>query len=101
MRILGKDAQPVAVTRLEEPQRWKITERYDRPPKWREVTSQYELEEVLMERNKRHLQQTALEEGVSTREPLTTMRENHGFNEISRMVLEGTYEFRGDETEEL
>ena len=68
---------------------------------WREVTSQSEIEALTIERNKRHLQQTAMEEGVSTKPPLTTLRENFGFNEMARQVLEGTYELTGNESAEL
>ena len=101
LRVPGKDARPVAVKRMTDPPRWKITERFDRAPEWKEVTSQDEIEEITMRRNKRHLQQTSIEQGASTREPLTTMRENFGFNDMSRKVLEGTYEFKEDDTEEF
>ena len=36
-----------------------------------------------------HLEQTAREEGISTLPPLTILRENHGYNDMSRQVLNG------------
>ena len=73
MRVPGKDARPVSVKKLANPPRWKITERFDRAPEWREVTSQEEIEEIIMRRNRRHLQQTSIEQGARTKEPLTIM----------------------------
>lgn len=54
-----------------------------------------------METNERHLQQMAIEEGVSTRPPMSSLRENYGFNDIARNALQGTYEFEEDITEEV
>ena len=68
---------------------------------WRDVTSQQEMESLLIERNKRHLQQTEVEGGASTKSPLTDMRRNYGFNETSQRILEGTYEFTENESDEL
>lgn len=70
--------------------RWIITETLPTPQTmWVDITSQSEIEAALLARNKRHLQQTAREQGISTRPPLTTLRVNHGFNDMATAVLDG------------
>ena len=57
---------------------------------WNDVTSQDEIETLLLERNKRHLQQTAREEGISTQPLLTFIRRDHGINSKAQKILDGT-----------
>ena len=70
---------------------WTITEMLPTPrTMWVDVTSQIEIERALLARNKRHLQQTAREEGISTRPPISTLKQNDGFNDMSTAILQGT-----------
>lgn len=59
------------------------------------------MERLLLERNERHLQQTAIEEGVSTKPPMTHLRENFGFNDTASRALQGTYEFKEEVSDEV
>ena len=58
---------------------------------WHDVTDPTEVERLLLEKNKRHLQQIALEKGVSTRSLITDMQANHGTSMASDALLEGRY----------
>ena len=69
---------------------WTVKHTLPMPdPLWKDASSTAEIEEKLLERNERHLQQTAQEAGISTFPPFTTLRENHGFNPLSARVLDG------------
>ena len=92
IKVLADDALPITVSPMDDG-RWMLVERL--PPRvnmWQDVTSQSEIEQILLRRNRRHLEQTAREGGVSTRPPLTTLRESHGFNPLSDSVLAGTHQ---------
>ena len=47
---------------------------------WRDVTSEEEIKKQTMARNKRHLQQTAREQGVTTGPLMNNIRTNHGMD---------------------
>lgn len=58
---------------------------------WRDVTSQQEIESLLLARNQRHLEQAQREGGRSTLTPILNLRADHGFNPMAEKVLMGTY----------
>lgn len=90
LKVPSSDVVLVLIGIDECTQRWKITATLPTPKSmWYDVTSQTDIEQALLRRNKRHLQQTAKEEGISTRPPLTHLRENFGLNPMTRMILQG------------
>jgi hypothetical protein len=58
---------------------------------WQTITEPKEIERLLMERNKRHLQQVSIEEGPATKPPISTFLRNEGISTDSEAVLNGTY----------
>jgi hypothetical protein len=101
-KVLPDDIQAVTVEHDATGKYWTIASILPMPtPLWREVTSALEIEEKLLERNKMHLEQVAREGGASTRYPVTKLRENRGFNELSKSVLEGKEINDYELTEEL
>ena len=91
LKVPASDVILVNVDIDQDTNRWTITETLPTPPTmWVDVTSQTEIERALLARNKRHLQQTAREEGISTRPPLATLKLNDGFNDMSTAILNGT-----------
>ena len=56
---------------------------------WRDITSTEEIEAKLLQRNKMHLEKTSREGGLSTGPVMTLLRENYGFNPLSKAILEG------------
>ncbi|KAL7551610.1 hypothetical protein ACHAWF_018082 [Thalassiosira exigua] len=92
LKVIPKDAECIEVTIDGATDRWKITRRVP-PPNvlWRDVTSQAEMENLILERNKRHLQQMAIEDGPSESEPLLSMRDNYGFNKMTKDILDGVF----------
>ena len=91
LKVLPSDARSVEVARDEESRHFRISNYLPIGPiVWTDVTSQEEIESLLLERNKRHLQQTAREKGLSTEPPLTFIRRDHGINIDARRILDGT-----------
>ncbi|KAL7552654.1 hypothetical protein ACHAWF_015884 [Thalassiosira exigua] len=92
LKVIPKDAECIEVAIEEITNRWKISKRV-LPPTilWRDVTSQSEMETLILERNKRHLQQMAIEEGPTEKEPLLSMRDNYGLNDTTEEMLDGRY----------
>ena len=89
-KVLPSDAQAVLVERDETDKYWTVRNVIPLPsPLWRDITNTEEIETNLLQRNQMHLEQTAREKGISTRPPLTTLRDNNGFNDLSRRVLDG------------
>ena len=75
IKILPNDAELVTVDQSPPHNRWTITGRLTHPPQlWRDLDTQEEIEQHLIEHNRRHLEQTAREQGPSTHPPLTTIR---------------------------
>ena len=68
---------------------------------WCDVTSQEKIETMLMARNKRHLQQTAIEGGESNGPVMTELTQDHGLSEMADKLLAGTYETEHEVSEEL
>ena len=91
LKILPSDA--VAVEIAQDPHtrhRSIIAHLPIAPILWRDITTQEEMETLLLERNQRHLEQTAREEGLSTVPPLSFIRRDHGINRESSQILDGT-----------
>ena len=101
IKILPDDAELVTVARAPPHDRWHITHCFNTSPTWKDVDSQEEIEAHLIERNRRHLEQTAREGRISTKPPLTTIRENYGFNPLTAKILEGTLTTDYDLTPEM
>ena len=103
LKVLPSDAVAVTIGQRDTSLHYFIADRLPIAPiVWNDVTSQAEIEMLLLERNKRHLQQTAREEGVSTKPFLTFIRRDHGINVEARKILDGTlteYELTPDMAE--
>ena len=95
---IPKDARVVSVS----PDGEKIGQRYDISAEiWIDVTSQEEIESQIMVRNKRHLQQTARERGVTTWLLVNEIQANHGLNTRGDDLLAGKFEREHDVSEEM
>jgi hypothetical protein len=93
LKVLAPDAELVTVSRTEDQSRWTITAVLPQPASyWTDVTSQEEIESHLLRRNKRHLEQTSREQGISTGPLLTDIRANNGFNPLTADILDGTFD---------
>ena len=102
IKILPDNAIRVTIATVPPHNRLTITSRIHRDePIWSDVGSQENIEICLLARNRRHLEQTAREQGISTGPPLTTLRENFGFNPFSEGVLHGNYVTHYDLTPEM
>ena len=64
------------------------------------MTDQTKMEEALIERNRRHLQQIEIEDGVTRQPMLMELKANQGINATSRALLDGTYSMDRELTEE-
>jgi len=73
LKVLPKEAVVVNVVRNETENRYKVIQVLTCPKHlWHDVTDpRTEVERLLLEKNKRHLQQIALEKGVSRRSPIS------------------------------
>ena len=89
-KMLPDDIQAVTVEKDEMDNYWNILNIVPMPcPLWREITAADEIETHLLRRNQMHLEQTDREKGISTVPPLSKLRENHGFNDLSTRILAG------------
>lgn len=89
-RVLPDKVLAVTVEKDLTEKYWMITTIIPLPsPLWQDITQPERIEQCLLQRNQKHLEQTALEGGVSTLPPFTLLREDHGFNDMSRKVLAG------------
>jgi hypothetical protein len=100
IKVPPPDAVRVEVSRATK-SRWTISLQTDDPIHWMDITRQDELEALLLSRNERHLRQTELEGGISTRPLLTAIRANYGFNDMSSQILQGNTIRLGDLTPEM
>eukprot|EP01082_Thalassiosira_pseudonana_P005722 g5250.t1 g5250 contig2:87008-89119(+) len=89
LKVLPGDASPVEV-KMDHNDRYYITRRIPKPPNgWRDITAPVEVEQQLLWRNKRHLQQTTKEQGISTTKPMQSLRRNHGLSNMTHDLLAG------------
>ena len=56
---------------------------------WREVTDPKEIETIVLQQNKRHLQQASIEEGCVHDPIMLKLIENHGNNDLIECLLRG------------
>ena len=91
LKVLPPQIEAVRVQKDPTGKFWHIVETLPLPtPLWIDITKCEAIEDNLLRRNERHLQQTAKEEGISTTPLFTALRENNGFNPLSAKVLDGT-----------
>jgi hypothetical protein len=88
LKVLEGDAVQVNVALLPSEQGYSITNKLPEANFWRDVTDQKELEDLLLQRNKPHLQQIEMEEGPSTRPPISDLCKNFGINPTVDELLE-------------
>ena len=101
LRVFPEDYELVRVSQ-DTNSHWVINQVLIDPGNvWVRVTSGEDIHRILLERNKRHLQQTSMEGGSSNQEPFLSLRENYGVNDMSRQLLEGTYESETELTPEV
>ena len=93
LKVIAPDAELVTVTQTDDPPRWHITATLPTPTTlWTDITSQEEIEAHLLRRNKRHLEQTSREQGISTAPLLSDIRENNGINPLVMDILDGSFD---------
>ena len=91
IKPLPDDAQLITVELASPQNLWRIREKLTQPTSfWQDLETQEDIESNLIERNRRHLEQTAREHGISTKAPLTTIRANYGLNPLTDQILDGT-----------
>ncbi len=99
LKVPDKNAFPVRVSKGEDGI-LKIVEVIDKSPfGWDPITSQQSIESKILQRNKRHLQQVAMEEGPSTQDPLRQFVMAEGSEEV-RQILDGKYQAKDLTTNE-
>ena len=95
-----KDARAVSVT--PDGVGYKVVQKYDFSADiWSDVTSQEEIESQIMARNKRHLQHTAREGGITTGKLMHEIQANHGLNPRADDLLLGRFETEHEASEEM
>eukprot|EP01082_Thalassiosira_pseudonana_P016004 g13600.t1 g13600 contig9:10029-12311(+) len=62
------------------------------PPTWRKITNMEEMEQWLLRRNKRHLQQMYLEDSPPTLPSFAAMMGEHGTSTTVDAILDGTFD---------
>ena len=69
---------------------WRLTSTSPIPVGlWKDITSQSDIESILLARNQRHLEQVQRQGGQSTLAPISDLREGYGFNPLSASILAG------------
>ena len=58
---------------------------------WKDVTTPSKVKAVIIDQNKRHLQQIDIEGGENRGPIMTELREGHGVSEATSRLLDGTY----------
>ena len=88
LKVPPPDSVPVEIVRSDD---WLILDKYLPPVEslWTDVTGAEDIENLLLTRNKRHLQQTAMEEGISTEPLLSSIREDFGLSREADNILQG------------
>jgi hypothetical protein len=93
LKVIAPDAELVTVAQTANPPRWHITATLPTPETfWTDITSQEEIEAHLLRRNKRHLEQTSRENGISTGPLLSDLRANNGINPLVTDILDGSFD---------
>lgn len=93
LKVIAPDAELVTVIHTDNPSRWRVTATLPRPHSfWTDITSQEEIEAHLLRRNKRHLEQTSRETGISTGPLLSDLRANNGINPLTSDLLDGSFD---------
>ena len=67
---------------------------------WREVTSQPKIKRKTITRNRRPLQQTEQEKGITQDPLMQEIHENYGINPSSQAILAGTFKKAYETSEE-
>ncbi len=99
LKVPDKNAYPIRVSRKEDG-RLRIVEVINKSPfEWEAITSQQEIERRILQRNKRHLQQVAMEEGPSTQAPVKQFVSAERTEEV-RQILDGKYQVSDQTTSE-
>eukprot|EP01082_Thalassiosira_pseudonana_P014896 g13554.t1 g13554 contig8:946492-947667(+) len=93
-KILPADATVVETAVGNEGVRM-LTPSLSSAPRWKKITKASEMEDWLLRRNKRHLQQMYLEESPPTHQSFTTITGHHGTSETVDAILEGDYNIDG------
>ena len=102
LKVLAPDAVLVRVGRTQAPPRWKVITTLPRPENlWIDITAQEEIEDHLIRWNKRHLEQTSREQGISTTPLLADIRAMNGINPLTSDILDGSFDTTYELTPEL
>jgi hypothetical protein len=89
LKVLEPDAIRVAVEPCDPAiGGFAISETLPAADFWRDVTDPQEINDTLLKRNKRHLQQVDREGGPGTKQPFQDLYENYGTNDLVDELLE-------------
>ena len=92
LKVLPKDVVLVRVGYSREYDRYLVLEVLPRPQSsWKTITKASDVEELLITRNKRHLQQICVEGGSSAEPPMSDFLGDKGLGRHSRKLLNGEY----------
>lgn len=93
LKVIPEDVDLVDVEYDDTTDSLYVTNTHPRPQSlWEDVTSQDLIEQYLLRRNKRHLEQTDREQGISTQPLFQDIRANHGINPLTADLLDGTFD---------
>ena len=93
LKVLPDDVELVDVEYDDTTDSLQVTRTHPRPQSlWEDITSQDLIEQYLLRRNKRHLEQTDREQGTSTLPLFQDIRANHGNNPLTADLLDGTFD---------
>jgi hypothetical protein len=92
LKVLEQDAIRVNVEELSDNRGFRITDELPTAHFWRDVNDQQELEDFLLKRNKCHLQQIEMEEGPSTKPPISDLYKRFGVNpKVDELLASGEF----------
>lgn len=93
LKVLPQDSEPVRVTYDSMSNGWCIVETLPlNEALWEDITAQEEIEAHLLRRNKRHLEQTDREQGISTQQLFRDIRAQDGINPLTADILDGSFQ---------
>ena len=88
--MISSDAVLVNVGLNTETQRYHVLEILPKPQQlWRDVTSPTEIEQIILERDKRHLQQVAIEGGLVDHPIKIALRQENGVGVAAENLFAG------------